>query len=188
MHVVVGLGNPGYEYEKTKHNIGFAVADAVAQKLSVRFQAGPGEYWIAAGRWKEKDILLIKPVTYMNNSGIAVKEIIDRYGLRLSQLLAVVDDFHVPLGVLRIRPAGSDGGHNGLASIIYHLQSDEFPRLRCGIKSDAMPQRKSKLTNFVLTPFERTEGDLVRTMVDHAGLAALAVVADGLESAMNQFN
>lgn len=188
MHVVVGLGNPGYEYEHTRHNIGFAVADAVAQKLAIRFQAGPGEYYVALGRWKRTDILLIKPVTYMNNSGIAVKEIMDLYDLQCSQLLTVVDDFQLPLGVLRIRKKGSDGGHNGLASIIYHLQSDEFPRLRCGIRSDAMPQRKSELTGFVLTAFDRAERELVRAMVDRASLAALAVATEGLENAMNQFN
>ena len=165
MHAIIGLGNPGSEYDGTRHNIGFTVVDKLAKKFDADFHAGRGEFVSTSFRVKGEQVLLVKPLTYMNNSGVAVKEILEQHHLLLEELLVVVDDFQLPLGTLRLRTKGSDGGHNGLASIIYQLESDEFPRLRCGIQSEAMPKNKNMMADFVLSPFEEKEQDKVKKMI-----------------------
>ncbi|MGH2568737.1 MAG: aminoacyl-tRNA hydrolase, partial [Bacteroidota bacterium] len=118
----IGLGNPGSQYDGTRHNIGFDVVDSLAGALKIRFKPGTGEYLEARGFFGDTEVGLAKPLTYMNNSGSAVMEIQERYHLPLDRLLIICDDFWLPLGTLRLRTKGSDGGHNGLYSIIYHLQ------------------------------------------------------------------
>ena len=185
---IVGLGNPGSEYAETRHNIGFAVVDALAEKLDIEFRAGRGEYLIGSARYRGKNLSIVKPLTYVNNSGIAVREIVDDYGMDLSELLVVSDDLHLPLGTIRLRLKGSDGGHNGLYSIIYHLSTDQFPRLRCGIGSDAMPKNSKERKDFVLSSFEEEESGHVRTMIDEALDAALTSAVEGIQTAMNRCN
>ena len=192
MRALVGLGNPGLEYEGTRHNIGFAVVDALSLllkvRLKVRLRDGGGNYRSGEGLIGEERVLLVKPLTYMNNSGEAVGAIVSTYGLRLQDLLVIVDDFHLPLGSLRLRRGGSDGGHNGLSSIIYELQSDNFPRLRCGIGSESMPAEKSEMAGFVLSPFEKQELEAVGELTVRARDAAVAAVTGGLEEAIGRFN
>jgi PTH1 family peptidyl-tRNA hydrolase len=147
--VVVGLGNPSSEYEETRHNIGFVVVDETAKELGIKFHKENSDYLIGIKNYRNQLIALVKPLTYMNNSGIAVKNIIEQYKLPLENLLVVVDDFNIPIGTIRIRRSGSSGGHNGLESIIYHLQTEDFPRLRCGIGSESMPKNKQELANLV---------------------------------------
>lgn len=189
MFLIVGLGNPGSEYEDTRHNIGFSVLDAIATNYKVYFKAGRGEFLKAEFTDGGEDILLIKPLTYMNNSGIAVIEVLEHYDeLRNNRMLVVYDDFQLPLGAVRIRQAGSDGGHNGLGSIIYHLQSDEFPRLRCGIKSESMPSTRDDKVDFVLSKFTAGELPAVRTMIQKASEACMAAATGSIEQAMNRYN
>lgn len=155
MLAVIGLGNPGSEYDGTRHNIGFAAVDEAARKLAADFRAGRGEYALA-----EMDgAVLVKPLTYMNNSGIAVADVLERYALSARDLLVICDDFHLPLGTLRLRRKGSDGGHNGLGSIIYQLRSDDFPRLRCGIAPEDLPAGNESKRRFVLGQFTPAEQD-----------------------------
>ena len=188
MHLIVGLGNPGTEYEGTRHNLGFAVIDAIAEFCGIRLRAGKGEFLIGSKGTGGDRLLLMKPLTYVNNSGEAVSDALRLYGLSPAQLLVVVDDFHLPLGTLRLRPAGSDGGHNGLYSIIYQTQTDEFPRLRCGIGGEMKPERKSDTAQFVLSAFAAGEQKTVHRMIVRARDAALTVVTEGLEAAMSRFN
>lgn len=188
MQAIIGLGNPGSEYEGTRHNVGFAVVERLAQTLRLEFRAGRGEYLLAEKMLGGEEIVLVKPVTYMNGSGVAVKEIVERYELPLSQLLIIADDFNLPVGALRIRPDGSDGGHNGLASIIYQLESQNFPRLRCGIGSAKMQAKRGEPSEFVLSVFEVDELNSVESMIDLAAGAALTVAVQGLQAAMNRFN
>lgn len=188
MHALVGLGNPGSEYEGTRHNLGFAVLDALSGLLKVRLRPGPGNYRSCSGLIGRETVLLVQPMTYMNNSGEAVQAVVESYRLELRDLLVIVDDFQLPLGALRLRLKGSDGGHNGLYSIIYHLRSHEFPRLRCGIAGDSMPADKREMARFVLSPFERHERDAVRDLTVRARDAAVVAVTDGLEAAVNRFN
>lgn len=188
IHFFVGLGNPGSEYKGTRHNLGFEVIDAVAKKLNIAMSMGEGDYLVGFGTHGETKVGLLKPLTYMNNSGSAVADIRSRYTPPLDKLLVICDDFQLPLGSLRLRSRGSDGGHNGLYSIIYHLQSDEFPRLRLGIAGESIPSSKSFMADYVLSPFSEKEKETVQTMVARASDAALAVLDHGFENAMNQFN
>lgn len=188
MFFVIGLGNPERRYSETRHNIGFEIADAIADKLRVSFKPGQGEYLIASGNVAETSVAIVKPLTYMNESGLAVQELQDHFGATPDKMLVVCDDFQLPLGQLRLRLRGSDGGHNGLYSIIYHLQSDEFARLRCGIGSEAMPKEKHLLADFVLDRFTKEERLIVGAMVGKAVDACLLAVTDGMSKSMNEFN
>ncbi|MBI4417257.1 MAG: aminoacyl-tRNA hydrolase [Ignavibacteriales bacterium] len=184
----VGLGNPGEEYAGSRHNLGFEIVDRVARLIGTQFQSGTGEYRIARGSFKNRGIGLVKPLTYMNNSGEAVLDILERYSVPLDQLLILCDDFQLPLGRIRLRPGGSDGGHNGLYSILYHLKSSSFPRLRCGIASPTMPADKTLMAAFVLAPFARDERPIVDEMVARASEATLVFSVEGLQKAMNLYN
>lgn len=188
MYALIGLGNPGSEYDGTRHNIGFRVIDAVSEILDLRLSTGVGEYLMGKARVRGKHTLLIKPLTYMNNSGRAVVDIVGRYKVTLDEILVIGDDFQLPLGKLRLRPKGSDGGHNGLYSIIYQLKSEQFPRLRCGIASEIMPKRKSEMARFVLSVFDINEQPIIEDMITRARDAALMFVTEGIHAAMNKCN
>ena len=188
MHAFIGLGNPGSEYDGTRHNLGFSVIDALSEELAVELKAGHGEYLIGKSSYRGRTCCLVKPLTYMNNSGVALRDLTAWHKIHLDEILVICDDFHLPLGSLRLRPSGSDGGHNGLYSVIYHLQTEKFPRLRCGIGSETMPSRNSELARFVLTVFRKNELHDVREMVARARDAALVFASSGLTDAMNKFN
>jgi PTH1 family peptidyl-tRNA hydrolase len=188
MFFVIGLGNPGRRYTGTRHNIGYEVVDLLAQELRIPFKPGRGEYLIAEGNFRNQPLAMVKPVTYMNESGLALSEIREQFAAGNQDLLVVCDDFQLPLGQLRLRLRGSDGGHNGLYSIIYHLQTEEFPRLRCGIASATMPNDKSRMADFVLEQFSQQEASVVKEMIPLAKDACLCALTEGLTMAMNIFN
>lgn len=188
MYTIVGLGNPGSEYEGTRHNVGFTVVDAICEKLGVAIKPGKGEYVQALVSFGGGRVLLIKPMTYMNNSGVAVRQIMEKFDFRMQELLIVYDDFHLPLGTVRIRIKGTDGGHNGMASIIYQLESNEIARIRCGIGGETLPQDKLKMSSYVLSPFEKSERGQVRSLIERARDAALVAISEGIPTAMNRFN
>ncbi|TAK60646.1 MAG: aminoacyl-tRNA hydrolase [Bacteroidetes bacterium] len=188
MLLVVGLGNPGTEYEGTRHNVGFSVADAIAEHVGVRFKRGLGEYVVAISKENKRELLLVKPTTYMNRSGIAVRTVMRQFDLDISQIVIVVDDFHLPLGSIRLREKGAAGGHNGLTSIIECLESNEFKRIRCGIASSSLPQEKEYITKFVLGRFRKSEESEVQQMIERARDAAIMAATDGFHKAMNVFN
>jgi PTH1 family peptidyl-tRNA hydrolase len=183
-YALVGLGNPGSQYELTRHNVGFLVVDRIAHLLKARFKPGKGRYQIADATCEGRHVLLVKPQTYMNASGEAVVELVHRYQVPLERLLIILDDFQLPLGRIRLRPRGSDGGHNGLASVIYQLRTEEFPRLRVGIGDDIGGDPVA----FVLSEFSRDEMQQVPDIVDRAAQAALTFIAEGIDTAMNRFN
>ena len=188
MFFVFGLGNPENRYSGTRHNVGFEVVDWLARELQLPFKAGRGEFLIAQGIVRDQQLALVKPLTYMNESGLAVMEIQEHYELQREHMLVVCDDSQLPLGQLRLRLSGSDGGHNGLYSIIYQLQTEEFPRLRCGISSSSMPQDKNRLADFVLEKFTAAERPVVDTMIGQAVQACLLAVTEGMAQSMNKFN
>ena len=188
MLALIGLGNPGAEYAETRHNLGFMVVDALAELPGERLHAKTGLYASAQRSYEGQDILLVKPLTYMNNSGLAVAAVQRTYGMGINSLLIVVDDFHLPLGTLRMRHRGSDGGHNGLRSIIQHLGTSDFARMRCGIGGASMPDEKSEMASYVLSPFDTAELRNVRQLIEEARDAALAVALIGRETAMQRFN
>jgi PTH1 family peptidyl-tRNA hydrolase len=186
--LVVGLGNPGSEYAETRHNAGWMAVDELAARHKRRFVREGGNFLGVSVTAGEKEFRLIKPLTYMNASGEAVREALLRYQLPVSSVMVVVDDFQLPLGTLRLRTSGSGGGHNGLASIIGGLGTDEFCRLRLGIgpAGGALPAEGWK--DFVLSPFHAEEREAVRTMVVRAADAVEAVISTGIDRAMNVYN
>lgn len=184
---MVGLGNPGSEYENTRHNVGFRVVDELVRRLGTRMRAGAGSYLRATAYAADATVVLVKPLTFMNNSGVAVRELLKEFPTAHNSLLVVCDDFALPLGTLRVRTGGSDGGHNGLASVISHLESMEFPRLRCGIRKEMMPPG-DQMAEFVLSPFDPEEKDAVTAMIDRAADAATECARSGVTRTMNLYN
>lgn len=186
MKLVVGLGNPGSRYEKTRHNVGFMVLDALADRVGGGWRSGKGEYAMAESSHAGQKMLLVKPTTYMNNSGLAVRDVVHFYKVPVEDLLVVCDDAALPFGALRMRTRGTDGGQNGLKSVIYHIQTDVFARLRIGIANDRTGQMD--LADFVLSRFENDENAVLDTVVRIAADAVMTWSAEGVEKAMNQFN
>jgi PTH1 family peptidyl-tRNA hydrolase len=187
MHLIVGLGNPGREYIQTRHNTGFLVVDELAISANTAFVPGKGDYWFAKCSLNNTEVILLKPLTHMNNSGIPVREFRDNFEIPLENILIVCDDFQLPLGTLRLRQNGTDGGHNGLASVIYHLQTDQIARLRCGIASSAPPKGPG-MRDFVLEDFNETELPALKEMIEKAREACVSFVTDGINQAMNKYN
>ena len=154
MRVIFGIGNPGIRYEFTRHNAGFLLLDYFAQKNSLCFKETIGEYLEAPGKISDQNFVLIKPVTYVNNSGITARQVFDKYNAAPEDFLVVSDDTNLKNYILRVRLSGGDGGHNGLSSIIYHLMTDQFPRIRIGIGSNPTDVA---LTDYVLSEFSKNE-------------------------------
>lgn len=187
--LVVGLGNPGEEYQGTRHNVGFDVVNRLAKTLSVRFERfrARGDSGKTLGRCaedSERSFALLEPATFMNLSGVAVQAARERLGVPSSSILVICDDFHLALGRLRVRPKGSAGGHNGLRSIIGSLASEEFPRVRIGI-GDAPGQWQ----DFVLSRFTREEKEIVEPAVGNTAAAVAKWCLDGdFDRLMNTLN
>ena len=164
------------------------MADAIVRACASEYRGGKGEYLVAVTHFGGIPLGVLKPLTFMNNSGDAVRDALERSDLGAKCCLVVCDDFQLPLGQLRLRASGTDGGHNGLYSIIYQLQTEDFPRLRCGIGSPHMPAEKSLRASFVLSAFDRDELPAASAMIQRARDACLTVLTDGLTAAMNAFN
>lgn len=184
MLLIVGLGNPGDEYRETRHNLGFRVLNNLVRGWNKRFKKGRGPYHIVKASVGSQDLLLAKPTTYMNRSGVAVADLAQRYNVAHSDILVLCDDLNLPLGKLRLRTRGSDGGHKGLASIISHLGTDEFPRLRMGIGSNP----DVDAVEYVLSPFPFSERQTVRMMVERCRQAVVDFVEKGIAWTMNFYN
>lgn len=186
MHVICGLGNPGKKYENTRHNIGFIAIDRIAEKLNIDVRKSKFRSTIGEGQIAGEKVLLVKPETYMNDSGLAVKDIMDFYKLDPEDLIVIYDDFDIPEGSVRIRPFGSSGTHNGMKSIIRLLGSDRFPRIRIGTGKEDMEKRE--LIGFVLGGFSGDEVKIMEGAVDVARDAAICFVESGIDRAMNRYN
>ncbi len=185
MKLIVGLGNPGPEYEGTRHNVGFRTVDEFAARHGVSFRMGPTRALIAKVRGLDGDALVAKPLTFMNRSGQAVGELRRYYRVDLADVLIVADDVNLPLSRLRARARGSAGGHNGLASVEAGLGTIEYPRLRIGVgRGD--PRRD--LANHVLARFVADEEPTVTALVGRAADAVETFVRDGLGRVMDRFN
>ncbi|NPA57924.1 MAG: aminoacyl-tRNA hydrolase [Aquificae bacterium] len=181
---VIGLGNPGKEYEKTRHNIGFMVADAVASLLKCG-RKYTEECFSHVYHCPDHDLLIAKPQTYMNNSGVAVKNLMQDYNIKPSEILVVYDDLDLPLGTIRLRKKGSSGGHRGIQSIIENIKTDQFPRLKIGI---GRPERKEQVVDYVLSPFEKGELMVVDRVVQSAARCITDVLKYGIDKSMNSCN
>jgi len=189
MKLITGLGNPGNKYASTRHNAGFIALDNLALKLGIVFRPGRGDFYLASGKYEDEDFFLLKPTTYMNNSGIAVVQFFENYSTLEADkdLLVVHDDFNIPFGTVRLRQKGSDGGHNGIASIMYHLNSDEFTRMRIGIGSNDI-LRKDEFVDFVLSDFLPKEIDSLNKLVPVFNDCILSFLSEDIKITMNKFN
>ena len=184
--LLVCLGNPGDQYENTRHNVGFMVADEVAERQhapiqKLKFKALTNILTISGER-----VLVMKPVTYMNLSGEAVRQAVDFYKIPADHVLVVSDDTALPVGKLRIRKGGSAGGHNGLKSIIQHLGTDQFPRLRLGVGEKPHPDYD--LADWVLGKFQGEDKKAMDACAKRAADAIECILKDGLDRGMNRFN
>ncbi len=163
MRLVLGIGNPGNRYSFTRHNAGFLFLDNYALKNSLSFKASKYDYYYAEGKTADCGFSLIKPSTFVNNSGIAVLQALVEFDVQISDLLVIADDVNLETGKFRIRANGGDGGHNGLNSIIYHLNSNDFPRLRIGIGNDF---GRGQMADYVLSAFSKEEEVLISRVFD----------------------
>jgi PTH1 family peptidyl-tRNA hydrolase len=185
MRLVVGLGNPGERYRRTRHNVGFMVVDALAARWGAGRGQVEGEAWTAEAQRSGQALLLAKPLTFMNRSGVAVEQLLAAAGLGPEALVVVLDDTALPLGQIRVRPRGSHGGHNGLRSVLDVMGSDEFVRVRVGIRKGEPPE---DLADYVLSEFPQEDVLVVQEMVGTAADAVECLLEEGTEAAMNRFN
>lgn len=185
-YIVCGLGNPGTQYENTRHNAGFMAIDTIAEKIGadvkkLKFKSLTADVTLGGVR-----CLLMKPSTFMNNSGEAVAEAMNFYKLTPDKLLIIYDDISLDVGRLRIRQKGSDGGHNGIKSIILHTNSDKFPRIRIGV--GAKPHPDYDLADWVLLGFPKEQAEVLEQSLSNAASAAELMVQGKINEAMNKFN
>ena len=185
MKLIVGLGNPGYEYHLTPHNLGFMAVDRLAEDCGVDINHREAQALTASTEIEGTHVVLGKPQTFMNLSGMAVARLLAKYGLPVEDLIVLVDEVNIPLGSLRVRPSGSAGGHNGLKSIIGALGSDEFARVRMGAQPDRPMDDK---VSYVLGRFRKSDLETVADMLDRSSEAVRVILKEGVHKAMNRFN
>ncbi|MFQ5739259.1 MAG: aminoacyl-tRNA hydrolase [Acidobacteriota bacterium] len=183
--LIAGLGNPGARYQKTRHNVGFMLVDRLAESAGRRFRQSLKHSLICATRRRLETVILAKPLTFMNLSGQAVRELLIHYPVDPGRLLIVYDEVALPLGKIRIRLAGSAGGHKGMESIIGSLGRRDLPRLRIGVSQENPPP---DLTDFVLSPFDRDEQALLEQSLVRAQQALDTILVEGFDRAMALYN
>ena len=184
MYIIAGLGNPGRKYEGTRHNVGFHAIFYLEDRLGVnanrvKFQAATGEAQIAGHR-----VLLLKPQTYMNLSGNAIREAMNFYKVPPEKLIVIYDDWDIPVGRLRVRPSGSAGSHNGMRSILQQIGTEGFPRVRIGIGEET----RAETVHYVLSRFPKEQEKMINDIIKQAGDAAIDIIENGVDHAMNTFN
>lgn len=191
MKLIVGLGNPGKEYEKTRHNVGFLILDALREKLEAEefHEEKRLKALLTKAKTDSLDLLLAKPLTYMNKSGEAVQKILHFYKLKPQDLVVVYDDLDLSLDHIRVRQKGSAGTHNGMKSIVASLGTDNFPRVRVGIESrgETAPI-KQDLASFVLSTFTKKDGIKAKKAIEKAADAIITMLTEGIHAAMNRYN
>jgi peptidyl-tRNA hydrolase, PTH1 family len=185
VYLIAGLGNPGREYRFNRHNAGFMLVDRLAGKLDITFGRYESRALVAKGTYHGKRLILVKPQTYMNESGQSIGALVRFYKIDLHHFLVAYDDVDLPFGTLRLRPDGGAAGQKGMHSIQEKLGTDEFPRLRFGI---GRPPGRMDAAAYVLQDFSRSEGEILPQTLDRAVEAVFVFVCEGLEKAMNSYN
>lgn len=185
MNLIVGLGNPGSEYRDTRHNVGFRVVDLWSQDLGVRLSNRRFQSRNIRTRFQEERVMLLCPLTFMNQSGRSVRACVDYYDLERRNILVVFDDIDLSVGRIKVVRNGGAGGHKGLLSIIHHLGSLQFPRIKIGI---GRPRYGESVEDYVLAPFYRDQKEIMSRVLRVAVRACELFVSEGIESAMNQIN
>lgn len=185
MKLIIGLGNPGKQYEKTRHNAGFMVVDELAEALGISLNQLKFKGMLGEGRVGAEKALLLKPLTYMNLSGESMIQVLQFYKMQPEDILVIYDDLDTPVGQIRLRMKGSAGGHNGIKSIIQHLGTEEFNRIRVGI---GRPQPGKKVVDYVLEPFFSEEEGDIKAALKKSAEAAKAWLAEPFVQVMNKYN
>lgn len=184
MYIIVGLGNPGKKYENTRHNIGFITLDYLADRHGIKITKIKHKALVGEGNISGQKVLLVKPQTYMNLSGNSVREVMEYYKADIENLLVIYDDIDIPSGSVRIRKKGSAGTHNGMRSVVYDLQSDQFPRIRIGMGNN----KNADLKDFVVGGFSKGEKEIFERAVVHTADAIECFLQFGIDKAMNEYN
>lgn len=184
MYIIAGLGNPGKKYENTRHNMGFIAIDLLAEEFGIKVDKLKFKSLVGEGRIAGQRVLLMKPQTYMNLSGEAIREAVNFYKIEPEELIVIYDDIDIPTGTFRIRKKGSAGTHNGMRSVVYQIQSDQFPRIRVGIGSE----KKVDLIHYVTGGVSKSEKELLEDALVKAAKSAACIVEKGIDKAMNEFN
>lgn len=184
MYIIVGLGNPGKKYENTRHNMGFIAIDLISEEYGIKVDKIKFKSLVGEGRIAGQRVVLVKPQTYMNLSGEAVREIMNFYKEDIANLIVIYDDLDIPTGSFRIRKKGSAGTHNGMKNIVYLLKDDRFPRIRVGIGSE----KKGDTIDFVIGGVSKTEKPLLEDALLKTAKAAITIVEKGIDKAMNEYN
>ena len=184
MYVIVGLGNPGRKYENTKHNVGFVTIDRLSEKYQIKVNKIKHKALIGEGIIEGKKVMLVKPQTYMNLSGESLREIVSYYDVEPEHLLVIYDDVDIDMGALRIRKKGSAGTHNGMRSVIYQLQFDDFPRIRIGIGKAS----KGDMIHYVISGFVGEDRIQIEKAIDQAVSAVGTWLSKGIDLAMSEYN
>lgn len=182
-YVIAGLGNPGDRYTFTRHNVGFLTIDYLAQLFNVKVDKVKFKGIVGSLEYMNKKVLLLKPMTYMNSSGESIIDAVSFYKIKPQSLLVIYDDIAFDVGIVKMRIKGSDGGHNGMKSIIYHLNSQDFPRIRIGIGSP-----KYDMVHHVLSNFEESEKEKVFNAIKKAAEGVKIYISEGIDKAMNFIN
>jgi len=182
LKAILGLGNPGEEYINTRHNVGFMILDRFAEKYHLQFKPSKHDYYFAGGELENYPFVLVKPITYVNRSGESAFDVLNDYKITLNDILIICDDLNLEFGKIRIRKTGGDGGHNGIASIIYSLNSDYFLRLRFGIGRNF---EKGEMVNFVLSRFTENELSELTKKYDLAVELMESFILGGSETMLN---
>lgn len=184
MKLIVGLGNPGKKYEKTKHNVGFMVIDDFAKDNSINISKIKFKSFIGEGFIGTEKVILMKPQTYMNLSGMAVREAVEYYNLHISDIIVVYDDIDIDFGAIRIRKKGSAGTHNGMRNIIYQLKDDDFPRVRIGIGRP----KHGELRDFVISNFTKKDSEDLLRLIERGVKSVQDIIEKGIDASMNLNN
>ena len=193
IRLIVGLGNPGRKYARSRHNIGFMCLNRFARNHSIRFDKRQGQARIGSGEVAGSQVIVARPQTYMNRSGQAVVRLTGKYNVSLDNIIAIHDDLDLPLGKIRIRPAGGSAGHKGIESIIACLGSQDFPRIRVGIgrtttTEDSAEISEDEIIAFVLSDFTPEEKQTITKVIPQVSEAILCILTEGLTVAMNRYN
>ena len=185
MYLIVGLGNPEPEYSFTRHNMGFDVINKLSEKLNIKVNKNKFNSLYGTGTINGEKIVLVKPQTYMNLSGEAVRDFKNFYKVSQENIIIIHDDLDIEPGIIKIRKKGGPGTHNGMKSVVHEIQTEEFPRIRVGIGN---PEYKNDLLNYILTKIPEEDYSVLENAINNAANAIEEIINNGIESAMNKFN
>lgn len=185
MYLVVGLGNPEPEYSVTRHNMGFDVINKISQKCEIDVKKKGFQGLYGTGIIENQKVILLKPQTFMNLSGDSIIEVMKFYKIPIENLIVIYDDMDIEIGTIKIRPKGSSAGHNGIKSIVYHIKTEEFKRVRIGI---GRPEYKEEMVDYVVNKVTPEQYTKLSKGIDEATEAVIEILKNGIDSAMNKFN